>query len=198
MKLRTLGVSAGLLLVSAGVFSQEQSTSGPAYSSDAKLQLPKDYREWVFLSSGFDMSYRPATQAAHHLFDNVFVNPAAYRQFRKTGTWPDKTVLVLEVRGARSRGSIIQGGSYQDIAPVELEVHVKDEGRFPGSWAFFVFAGQPLGRLLPRAAECYSCHAAHGAVDTTFVQFYPTLLPLAHTKGTLSAAYQAEEARSTP
>jgi hypothetical protein len=29
-------------------------------------------------------------------------------------------------------------------------------------------------------------------VDTTFVQFYPTLLPIAKTKGTLSAAYQKE------
>jgi hypothetical protein len=29
-------------------------------------------------------------------------------------------------------------------------------------------------------------------VDTTFVQFYPTLLPIATSKGTLSAAYQKE------
>jgi hypothetical protein len=29
-------------------------------------------------------------------------------------------------------------------------------------------------------------------VDTTFVQFYPTLLPLAKTKGTLSAVYLKE------
>jgi aspartate oxidase len=31
-------------------------------------------------------------------------------------------------------------------------------------------------------------------VDTTFVQFYPTLLPVATKKGTLSAAYLQEEA----
>jgi hypothetical protein len=31
-------------------------------------------------------------------------------------------------------------------------------------------------------------------VDTTFVQFYPTLLPIAKSKGTLSASYQKEVA----
>ena len=43
--------------------------------------------------------------------------------------------------------------------------------------------------MIPTSAGCYSCHAAHAAVDTTFVQFYPTLLPIAKSKGTLSAAY---------
>jgi hypothetical protein len=31
-------------------------------------------------------------------------------------------------------------------------------------------------------------------VDTTFVQFYPTLLPIAKAKRTLSASYLKEEA----
>jgi hypothetical protein len=31
-------------------------------------------------------------------------------------------------------------------------------------------------------------------VDTTFVQFYPTLLPIAKAKATLSAAYVKESA----
>jgi len=46
--------------------------------------------------------------------------------------------------------------------------------------------------MIPLAADCYSCHAAHAAVDTTFVQFYPTLLPIATAKGTLSTAYTNE------
>jgi hypothetical protein len=49
--------------------------------------------------------------------------------------------------------------------------------------------------MIPTTADCYSCHAAHGAVDTTFVQFYPTLLPIAKSKGTLSAGYQKESAQ---
>jgi acyl carrier protein phosphodiesterase len=42
---------------------------------------------------------------------------------------------------------------------------------------------------MPQSASCYSCHQDHGAVDTTFVQFYPTLMPVAKEKGTLSPSY---------
>jgi hypothetical protein len=75
-----------------------------------------------------------------------------------------------------------------------FEVHVKDESRFPGKWAFFGFGDTTPAKMVPRSADCYSCHAEHAAVDTTFVQFYPTLLPLATTKGTLSPSYLKEDA----
>jgi len=168
----------------------------PEYTSDARLKLPEQYRNWVYLSTGFDMSYNPAMQMDHHMFDNVFVNPEAYKAFLETGTWPDKTMLVLEARGARNKGSINQKGNYQSTDLMGIEVHVKDESRFPGKWAFFGFDGGPsdgkTAKMIPLAADCYSCHAAHAAVDTTFVQFYPTLLPTATAKGTLSTAYNRD------
>jgi hypothetical protein len=40
---------------------------------------------------------------------------------------------------------------------------------------------------LPTTASCYACHSTNGAVDNTFVQFYPTLLDVAREKGTLRA-----------
>ena len=47
-------------------------------------------------------------------------------------------------------------------------------------------------KIIRQTENCYSCHRDHGAVDTTFVQFYPTVLPIAKGKGTLAAAYQKE------
>jgi hypothetical protein len=176
-------------------FNQDDATSStPQYTSDAQLKVPENYREWIYLSSGFDMSYNKAAMSGmqdHHVFDNVFVNPAAYKAFQKTGTWPDKTMLVLEVRGAEERGSINQKGNYQSTV-MGLEVHVKDEARFPGKWAFFGFDDGKTAKMIPTTATCYSCHAEHAAVDTTFVQFYPSLLPIATSKQTLSAAYLKE------
>ncbi len=156
----------------------------PQYTSDGRLQLPQNYREWVFLSSGLGMTYGPIG-AGHVMFDNVFVNPSAYRSFLDTGLWPDKTVLVLEARGAESKGSINRDGHFQgDI--MAIETHVKDEKRFPRKWAFFGFRG--TAAVSEPAAEpkstCYTCHEPNGAVDTTFVQFYPTLIPVARAKGT--------------
>jgi hypothetical protein len=167
----------------------------PAYTQDGRLLYPAHFREWVFLSSGVDMSYNPKAIASEHtVFDNVFVNPEAYAKFLQTGTWPDKTVLVLEARMGMEKGSINHLGHYQGMQVMGFEVHVKDEARFPGKWAFFDFDDQVSGSLFPKEASCYSCHADHAAVDTTFVQFYPTLLPIAQQKQTLSASYLKEEA----
>jgi hypothetical protein len=76
---------------------------------------------------------------------------------------------------------------------MNLEVHVKDEARFPGKWAFFVSKdGKAPGALMPQGAACYSCHQAHGAVDTVFVQFYPTLIGVAEDKHVLSDSYRKD------
>ncbi len=165
----------------------------PHYTADTQMELPEDYRQWVYLSTGFDMSYNPAMQMGHHMFDNVFVNREAYKTFVETGTWPEKTVMVVEVRGAQDKGSINQKGNYQGDL-IGREVHVKDKARFQGGWAFFSFDDSKTAKMIPTSAPCYSCHQAHGAVDTTFVQFYPTLLPIATSKGTLSSEYRKETA----
>ena len=159
--------------------------------------LPADYREWVFLSSGLGMTYNPSNTPGMQMkpsFTNVFVNPAAYRSFLATGKWPDKTMLVLEIRASASKGSINQGGSYQsDVVAIESEV--KDTAKFPGNgWAFFGFGKSSTGKMLARTEDCYSCHLQHAAVDNTFVQFYPVLLEIAKQKGTLTPAFLRESA----
>src|ERR1700722_13501944 len=158
----------------------------PQYAGDGTMKLPANYREWVFLSSGLAMTYGPAGQTneqGNPRFDNVFASPAAYKSFLKTGTWPDKTMLVLEVRDSDSHVSINNGGRVQTgLAAVEL--HVKDTSRFKGGWAFFAFEKGNTAKLIPATANCYSCHEQHGSVDTTFVQFYPTLIDVAKKKNT--------------
>ena len=183
-----------MVLLSMGAFQQNATapSSSPEYTSDSQLKYPEHYRDWVYLTSGFDMSYNPAIQTGdHHMFDNVFVNPEAYKVFAETGTWPDKTIFVLEARRAEGKGSINQKGNFQGTDIMGLEVHVKDS-RFAGNWAFFGFGDAKTAKMIPTTAGCYSCHSEHAAVDTTFVQFYPTLLPVAKSKGTLSAGYLKE------
>jgi hypothetical protein len=188
------GVVIRLSLHPAGLV-RASSPEAPAYAKNGDMLPPAAYREWIYLTSGMDMSYSPKTmdKSGMSMFDNVFVNREAYRSFLATGTWPDKTVMVLEGREARSKGSINQRGHFQAVGVADFEVHVKDEARFPGKWAFFAFdSAAKNGTLIPEGAPCYKCHAEHAAVDTTFVQFYPTLLPVAQAKGTLSAAYLKE------
>ena len=191
-----VAIAIGLLFGGARLSTQAQSASTsdkPVLTADGKLKPPKNYREWIYLSTGLNMSYSPRASGMgdHDMFDNVFVNPSAYKVFVETGTWPDQTILVLEVRGAGSNSSINKAGHFQTGDVMGVEVHLKDK-RVPGGWAFYGFDDEKPAGAIPRTAACYSCHEQHAAVDTTFVQFYPTLLPIAKSKNTLSAAYLKE------
>lgn len=189
MRLAT-GVSAAVLMAAAA----QAQAPGPAarFTADGKLEFPKDYRTWVYLSSGMDMSYvEDMAMGDRHVFDNVFVDRAAYDGFLQTGHWPEGAVFVLEIRGGQGKGSINKKGLFQSDR-LAIEVHVKDKG-FKSGWAFFPFGSEAPAQALPQTSQCNACHEAHAAVDTTFVQFYPTLLPVAKAKNTLSEAYLNEE-----
>ena len=186
-----------LALISiASIVAQAQE---PAYTDDGALIRPADYREWVYLTSGLDMFYGELARAQERpsVFDYVFVTREAYRQFMRTGTWPDKTMFILELRAAESGVSIDNAGRTQG-AVVAIEAAVKDLERFAGAagdngWGYFTFDSADglldTAAPLPTTASCYACHATHTAVDNTFVQFYPTLLEVAERFGTVKATY---------
>jgi len=188
--MRTIVTIALTLTAAAAIRAQP---AGPEFTPDGQLIRPSDYREWIYLSSGLGMTYTAGTPS-DPIFDNVFVSPPAYREFLDTGNWPDQTMFVLEIRSASSHGSINKAGHFQsDLASVQAEV--KDEKRFPEKWAYFSFSGTPgnpgkTARAIPKGSACHTCHGQNGAVENTFVQFYPTLLPVAEKKGTLKAGYE--------
>jgi Cytochrome P460 len=184
-----------LLLIAGGVMGAQQTAYEPQYTAAGELLLPKDYREWVFLSAGLGMTYGPAASPDPQdpRFDNVFVNPSSYRAFLATGKWPDKTVFILEVRRSVGKGSINNGGHYQgEIASIEAAA--KDERRFPQRWAYFGFGHGDKAQPASATSSCNNCHSQNAAVENTFVQFYPTLLEVATQKKTLNTAYAAKAA----
>jgi len=157
--------------------------AGPQYDASGKLLRPADYREWIYLSSGFGMSYGPGG-SDHPMFTNVYVEPASWRAFMQTGTWPDKTVFALEEYSSTSHGSINRNGRYQS-SQAGLEAEVKDESKGADRWAFYSFPGETQAAPMISRDNCLACHSKNGAVDNTFVQFYPKLLAVAYEKGTV-------------
>ena len=197
--MRTSPITAAILLclVSAANFASRTVHAADRIPPPATMPVPANYREWVYLTSGLDMTYDSPSGAGlptdhHSVFDNVFVNPEAYRSFVKTGAWPDETTFVLENRAGESDVSINKAGRTQG-AVTGIEIHAK----LHGEWAFYVRAKDGGERLITKPASCYTCHEAHAAVDTTFTQFYPTLLPIAKEKNTLSERYIAESTTRT-
>jgi hypothetical protein len=169
------------VLMGVAAFAQE-----PQFTKDNRLMKPENYREWIYLSSGIGMTYGPARESGgeNPPFENVFVNPTAYKAFIETGKWPNGTTFILEIRASASQGSINKGGHFQQER-LRYEVEVKDE-RLADKWAFFGFGeSDASAQPIPKTAGCQACHSKNGAVENTFVQFYPTLLPIAKAKGTL-------------
>jgi hypothetical protein len=165
--------------------------------ADSPLQRPRDVRGLVFLSSGYGMAYGPAAEAARKAggpspFTNVFVTPAGYRSFMRTGKWPDGTTFFLEVRqGVGHTTNDVSGASQGAL--IGLAAEQKDSTRYPdGGFAFFEFARggtSEQAQALPHSAPCYACHSQHGAVEWTFTQFYPEQFAVAQHMGTVRKDY---------
>ena len=161
----------------------DNKSSKPQYDDNGQLMRPADYREWMFLSAGYGMNYSPAP-GSHEMFTNVFVQRWAYDAFANSGKWPEQTMFVIDERDAASKGSINKTGHFQTDL-MGLAVEVKDSARNPDRWVYYVFdaAGKAAGAM-PKGNPCWSCHEEHAAVEHTFVQFYPTLKPVAKKFGT--------------
>lgn len=145
------------------------------YTTGGEFVLPRDYRNWPFLSSGLGMTYSN-NSIQNPRFSNVFVNTKALKAFLHEGKWPDKTVLITEERASGTHPSNRDGRFQTDIA--FWEAHVKDSSR--GGWSYYVILKSAAGaKPQPVSAGCLACHAKNAATDTTFVQFYPTLIEAA-------------------
>jgi hypothetical protein len=185
---KTILLALALLLPAGGVLvcaatGEEPSSDKPEYTGNHELVMPSNYRGWVFLSSGLGMNYN-STAGGHDMFTNVFVPQWAHREFLKSGSWPEKTMFVVEERGADSKASINQHGHYQTTDLMGIGVEVKDSSHFPETWAYFSFEPNTRAAAANPKAACFACHDSHAAVEHSFVQFYPTLKPVARKFGT--------------
>lgn len=141
---------AVLLVISAVLLGQPRHTLPAAqFEGNEVLLRPPSYRSWVLVGN------------------SVYIDPAGYREYSRTGTFPEGTVFVRE--RAQSEFNKDPHGA--------LVVSVKDSSRFEGGWGFFDFSDKE-GAVQPKAAAhetCVPCHAAHGQTDHVFTQLYPVL-----------------------
>lgn len=149
------------------------------------LVRPEGYREWIFVGSSLGLAYSKTpgqTGPGSDLYHNVYINPSSYREFAKTGKFPEGTVMVLELARPEVKSEPGLQGSFQNEF-VALEASVKDSSRFEGGWAYFNFT-EGAGKLKAKAepfpqSACWSCHHVNAATDHVFTQFYPVLRAVA-------------------
>ena len=179
--------------------AQAQSTSDPQYTSNGNLVRPKDFHRWVFVGSNLGLGYdkdvaantvREVARPGLGEYHNIYLKPEDYAAYVRTGRFPDKTVLVMDVYRAQTRDAngVVTAGSYNGQS-LGLEVAVKNASRPDGSktdWAYYDFTDHSGGGHFPadRAAkddgECYACHKANAGDDNVWVQFYPVIRDVRH------------------
>ena len=152
------------------------SAQQPKYDDTSALLRPEGYREWIFVGSNLGIGYTEGnTQEGS--FKNIYIQPEMYKAYKKTGKFPDKTMLVMEVFTPGEKLAPAKSGKFEDKFR-GIEVALKDEAKFPEKWAYFNFIGE-RGQLAKAKAfpkeSCWNCHNEHAKVDNVFVQFYPAL-----------------------
>jgi hypothetical protein len=114
------------------------------------------------------------------MFHNVYIPRPAYERYLRSGSFPEKTMMVMTLYAAGEKVAPSKQGYFQGDF-VGMEAAVKDSERRPEGWAYYSFT-RGMGTLVDSAqpfpkSACFSCHATHAGKDNVFVQFYPLLRP---------------------
>ncbi len=151
---RPYAVAAGALLAVLSVSLMAQMRHAdygqpPVLDATDTLIRPVRYRTWVLVrrSTGQPLGG-----------SKIYVDPSSYREFERTGQFPEGTLMVWEgdARAAESSDKPHRN------SPLLL-ASLKDRTRFEGGWGYFDFtvgngAVAAKARALPDSSGCRVCH----------------------------------------
>jgi len=190
--LAVISATIALFLLRALIFGSPSSveaqspkmpdTETPKYTADGELIKfsPDVYREWIWVGEPLTPNELNPPEAAFPEFHDVYINPTAWREWKKSGTFPDGTVMIKELTSVGSKESPSGKGYYQGDF-TGLEHSVKDSKRFPKEAkgvGYFTFGHKyPLKKQAPQqpVANCAQCHLGNAKDDMVFTQYYPVL-----------------------
>ena len=182
-----LALPVALYLLTLSFFTEASSARGqpasapdsekPKFTADGKLiPFTSDvYREWIFVGTPITPNDLNDGDAAFPEFHNVYMNPSAWREWKKSGMYPEGTVMVKELTSVGAKKAT-SGNGYFEGEFTGLEMSVKDSTRFPAEskgWGYFSFGHKyPLKKeALPnRFGSCAQCHAANAPTEMVFSQ----------------------------
>ena len=165
-------------LVEAGM------TDAVMFDENGNLIQPKDYvwRDWIYVGTPITPNDLNPPEAPFPEFHNVYIDPKAFRHYKKTGNFPQGTVLIKELVSVGSKEASSGKGYFQGNF-IGLEAAVKDAKRFPdepGNWVYFTFSHKAppypkTANRQPTVACNSACHQELAGDDWVFTQFYPVL-----------------------
>jgi hypothetical protein len=160
--------------------SQSMAPPKPQFNAAGELERVEGHREWMYIGTPLTPNSLNPPAAPFPDFHNVYIHPDDYRHYRRTGEFPDGTVLAKELVLVGATSAVSGNGFFQGEF-TGFEYAVKDAARFPdepGNWAYFTYGHTyPLLDVAPAqpTAACAACHVAVAADDMVFTQYYPIL-----------------------
>ncbi len=174
------------------VADAQEATYAPEFTADNMLKIPdgKIWREWPFVGSLVTpnaLNDGEAPFPEHHI---VYIDPASWAHFKRTGEFRDGTVLAKELTFIRAPDGANDDGSTDEVSGTGyfmgdysgFEITIKSKAHFPddpGNWAYFSFGHKPepynATAMKQPYEACSACHEAIAADDFVFTQFYPVL-----------------------
>lgn len=151
-------------------------------NSEGDLIRPTNYRSWVYVGTPLTPNDMNNGKAAFPEFHNVYIDPASYAHYKKTGTWREGTILIKELVSVGSKAAVSGNGYFMGDF-IGLEATIKSKKHFPnepGNWAYYSFTNPKEGTLAAtgkafKTKQCNGCHNASAADDFVFTQYYPVL-----------------------
>jgi hypothetical protein len=154
------------------------------FDKEGALLQPKAevFREWIQVGTPLTPNDMNDGKAAFPEFHAVYIDPASWTHYKKTGEFRDGTVMIKELISVGSKKAA-SGNGYFMGEYIGLEVAFKDSKRFPkepGNWAYFTFTtGQDKPHkekvMAAPTSACNTCHQGNAAQDWVFIQYYPVL-----------------------
>lgn len=147
------------------------------FNKAGELIRPTQYREWIFVGSQVTPKDMNDGKPAFPEFHNVYIDPASWSYWKRTGKFRNETIFVLEMVSVGDKKSSSGNGYFQGEFG-GLAAAVKSKRRFPDktdNWAYYGFdEGKRTAAAQPDDA-CAACHKANAGDDMVFIQHYPAL-----------------------
>ena len=79
-----------------------------SFNDQDELIQPKGYREWIYVGTPVTPNELNNGKAAFPEFHNVYIYPEHYKKWKKTGAFPDGTILMKATlrRGGRPQTQV--------------------------------------------------------------------------------------------
>ena len=159
----------------------DSASFSPYVDDKGQIRLPPDYKtKWTHLG---DWAVAKKQGQDPHELHEAYTQPGVVEAFRRSGEFPDGSVLVKEVRNTKADKMNTGHVTWADDLKIWF-VMVKDKtNRFPDNpiwgdgwgWALFEAKDPTKNTTTNYRISCIGCHIPAESTDRVYVQGYPAL-----------------------